>query len=203
MIEQIFSFMQTIDPAYIYLILFFFAFIENLFPPSPSDVVVIFGATLIASTSISYLPVLIVTSLGSSTGFMVMYYIGKYFGDHVLRSGKLKFITQESLSKTDIWFTKYGYKLIVINRMLPGTRAVISFFAGLYELDYMKTFLLAIVSSFIWNVLIIELGIILGHNLKLIDFYLSAYSKIVVGLTFVIIVIILLKFIMKKNNAKK
>lgn len=203
MIEQIFSFMQTIDPAYIYLILFFFAFIENLFPPSPSDVVVIFGATLIASTSISYLPVLIVTSLGSSTGFMVMYYIGKYFGDHVLRSGKLKFITQESLSKTDIWFTKFGYKLIVINRMLPGTRAVISFFAGLYELDYMKTFLLAIVSSFIWNILIIELGIILGHNLKLIDFYLSAYSKIVVGLTLVIIVIIVLKFIMKKNNAKK
>jgi len=134
MADQIFSFMQSIDPIYIYFLLFFFAFIENLFPPSPSDLVVVFGSSLIASTSISYLPVLFVTSFGSSIGFMVMFYVGKYFGDHVLKTGKLKFITQENLSKVDIWFTKYGYKLIVINRMLPGTRAVVSFFAGCMNL---------------------------------------------------------------------
>ena len=79
MIEQLFSFMQNIDPIYIYLVLFFFAFIENLFPPSPSDVVVIIGSSLIANTSISYLPVLITTSLGSTVGFMLMFYIGKVF----------------------------------------------------------------------------------------------------------------------------
>lgn len=202
MIEQIFSFMQTVDPVYIYLLLFFFAFIENLFPPSPSDVIVVFGASLIASTSIDYLPLLVVTCLGSSLGFMVMFYIGKYFGDHVIRTGKLKFITQESLSKTDLWFTRYGYKLIVINRMLPGTRAVVSFFAGLYELDYMKTFLLAFVSSLIWNLIIIELGIILGNNIELIDYYLGAYSRIVIIISFILILFFLVKYFIKRKNAK-
>lgn len=202
MIEQIFSFMQTVDPVYIYLLLFFFAFIENLFPPSPSDLVVVFGASLIASTSIDYLPLLAVTCLGSSWGFMVMFYIGKYFGDHVIRTGKLKFITQESLSKTDLWFTRYGYKLIVINRMLPGTRAVVSFFAGLYELDYMKTFLLAFISSLIWNLIIIELGIILGNNIELIDYYLGAYSRIVIIISFILILFFLVRYFIKRKNAK-
>lgn len=194
--------MQSIDPIYIYFLLFFFAFIENLFPPSPSDLVVVFGSSLIASTSISYLPVLFVTSFGSSIGFMVMFYVGKYFGDHVLKTGKLKFITQENLSKVDIWFTKYGYKLIVINRMLPGTRAVVSFFAGMYELDYLKTFSLAFISSIVWNILIIELGIVLGNNISLIDGYLSAYSKVVLIASIILLVYFLIRFILKKKNAK-
>jgi len=202
MADQIFSFMQSIDPIYIYFLLFFFAFIENLFPPSPSDLVVVFGSSLIASTSISYLPVLFVTSFGSSIGFMVMFYVGKYFGDHVLKTGKLKFITQENLSKVDIWFTKYGYKLIVINRMLPGTRAVVSFFAGMYELDYLKTFSLAFISSIVWNILIIELGIVLGNNISLIDGYLSAYSKVVLIASIILLVYFLIRFILKKKNAK-
>jgi len=202
MADQIFSFMQSIDPIYIYFLLFFFAFIENLFPPSPSDLIVVFGSSLIASTSISYLPVLFVTSFGSSIGFMAMFYIGKYFGDHVLKTGKLKFITQENLSKVDIWFTKYGYKLIVINRMLPGTRAVVSFFAGMYELDYLKTFSLAFISSIICNILIIELGIVLGNNISRIDSYLSAYSKVVLIASIILLVYFLIRFILKKKNAK-
>lgn len=202
MLEQLISFMQNVDPVYIYLILFFFTFIENLFPPSPSDLVVVLGASFISSTSIGYVPVLIVSSLGSSTGFMVMYYIGKYFGNHVIKTGKLKFVTEESLSKTDIWFTKYGYKLIVINRMLPGTRAVVSFFAGLYELDYLKTFILALISSIIWNLTIIQLGIILGNNISAIEFYLSTYSKIVLIILFIIILFLVAKYFYKKNKVR-
>jgi membrane protein DedA with SNARE-associated domain len=201
MIEQLISFMQNIDPVYIYLVLFFFAFIENLFPPSPSDVVVIIGASLIANTSLSYFPVLIITSLGSSVGFMLMFFIGKYFGDHVVKTGKLKFITQEGLSKVDIWFSKYGYKLIVINRMLPGTRAVVSFFAGLYELDYLKTFLLAFISSLLWNSFIIELGVLLGNNIELIDYYLSTYSRIILLLTLLIALFFVVKYYYKKKNS--
>ncbi|PJA96974.1 MAG: hypothetical protein CO129_03700 [Ignavibacteriales bacterium CG_4_9_14_3_um_filter_34_10] len=200
MIEQLFSFMQNIDPIYIYLVLFFFAFIENLFPPSPSDVVVIIGSSLIANTSISYLPVLITTSLGSTVGFMLMFYIGKYFGDHVVKIGKLKFISQEGLSKVDIWFSKYGYKLIVINRMLPGTRAVVSFFAGLYELDYLKTLSLAFISSLLWNSFIIELGVLLGNNIELIDYYLSTYSRIILLVTLLVAVIFIVKYFYKKKN---
>lgn len=128
MLEEIIAYISTLDTSWIYVILFFFAFIENVFPPSPSDVVVVVGASLIATTSLGFVPVLIITSIGSALGFILMYYVGYFLSEKVLRSGKLKFISQDALHKTDEWFTKYGYKIILANRFLPGTRSVISFF---------------------------------------------------------------------------
>lgn len=200
MLEEIFAYMSTVDPAWIYFILFFFAFIENVFPPSPSDVVVVFGASLIVSTSIGYTPVLIITSLGSGVGFMLMYYLGKLFGEKIVRSGKIKFINDEDLSKADIWFSKYGYKLILANRFLPGTRSVISFFSGMYELMAGKTFLLSLISAFLWNAIIVYLGMLLGNNIKLIGYYLSTYSTIIVILTTVAIVVFVIRFYVNKKR---
>ena len=75
MLEHAISLIEHLSPVWIYFVLFFFSFIENIFPPSPSDVVVVFGASLItaASGEISFLPVLLITSLGSSFGFMLMH----------------------------------------------------------------------------------------------------------------------------------
>lgn len=200
MLEQILAYISTVDTTWIYIILFFFAFIENVFPPSPSDVVVVVGASMIASTSMGFLPVLILTSFGSSLGFILMYYVGFYFSEHVLRTGKLKFISQESLSKTDIWFTKYGYKLILANRFLPGTRSVISFFSGVYELDVKRTFVLASISAFLWNTLIVFAGMELGNNIELIDYYLTTYSNIAIVVTIIVILVFVLKYFYTKSK---
>ncbi|NOX67207.1 MAG: DedA family protein, partial [Chlorobi bacterium] len=51
MLQDTLLYMSSLDPILIYLILFLFAFIENIFPPSPSDVVVVIGASLIATTT--------------------------------------------------------------------------------------------------------------------------------------------------------
>jgi membrane protein DedA with SNARE-associated domain len=200
MLEQILTFMSSVDISVLYLILFFFSFVENVFPPSPSDVVVIIGASLIASTTMGYLPILFITSIGSALGFILMYYVGKLFGDKVLKSGKLKFLSQEEISKTDLWFTKYGYKLILANRFLPGTRSVISFFSGMYELDLLKTFILSSVSAFLWNAIIIYVGMTVGNNIEIIDKYLSTYSAIILSLTAVIVLIFAIRFILKRKS---
>jgi membrane protein DedA with SNARE-associated domain len=201
MLEDIILYMGSVGPAWIYFILFFFAFIENVFPPSPSDVIVVVGATLIASTSLEYIPVLFVTSIGSALGFMLMYYAGKFFGDKVIRSGKLKFLSNEDISKTDIWFSRYGYKLILANRFLPGTRSVISFFAGMYELDLLKTFILAAISAFVWNAIIIYMGMILGNNVEMIDYYLSTYATIIIILTAAVVLIFAGRYFLKRSKA--
>jgi membrane protein DedA with SNARE-associated domain len=88
MLEEILLYISSLDTTWIYLILFFFAFIENVFPPSPSDVVVVVGASLIASTSIGFIPVLIITCFGSAIGFILMYYVGYFLFEKILRNGK-------------------------------------------------------------------------------------------------------------------
>ena len=193
--------MSNLDPLLIYLILFFFAFIENVFPPSPSDVVVVVGASLIATTSMGFIPVLLITSFGSSLGFMLMYFMGKLFGEKIIRSGKISFITQEGLSNTDIWFNKWGYKLIIANRFMPGTRSVISFFAGVYELEVLRTFIFATISAFVWNVLIIYAGMLLGDNVETIDYYLATYSTIGVAISVVVILFFVIKYFIKREKS--
>ncbi len=192
--------MSNLDPVFIYIVLFLFAFIENVFPPSPSDVVVVIGASLIASTTMGYMPVLFITSFGSSLGFLLMYLVGKYFGEKIIRRGKLSFITEESLSKTDIWFNKWGYKLILANRFLPGTRSVISFFAGVYELEVLKTFILSSISAFAWNAIIIYLGMAVGNNVEIIDYYLSTYSLLGITLTIIVVLFFIIRCFYKRNK---
>ncbi len=202
MLQEIISYISTLDPALIYVVLFFFAFIENIFPPSPSDFVLLVGATLISKSTLGFIPILLLTSVGSAIGFIVMYLIGEFFGEKVLRSGKFKFIKQESLDKADRFFHKYGYNIILINRFLPGTRAVVSFFSGVHKLKPTRTFIYAGVSSFVWNAILIFLGIQLGNNLELVDKYLSEYSQIILAITAIIIIIVLVRFWVKKKKSK-
>jgi membrane protein DedA with SNARE-associated domain len=139
---------------------------------------VVFGSTLIEKTTVGFIPILLITSVGSATGFIVMYFIGKYLGEKLLRKGKLKFIKQESFEKADIWFNKYGYKLI-----LP-------------------TFFYAAISSFIWNALLIWFGVLLGQNVSLIDYYLNTYSNIILAITAIVVIYLLYKF-WKRKKANK
>jgi len=204
MFEDIILHINELNPLWIYLILFFFSFIENVFPPSPSDVVVVLGAAVLARLSfIHFFTILFVTSIGSAAGFMLMYYLGKLFGEKIIRSGKIKFINIESISKTDKWFTKYGYKLILLNRFLPGTRSIISFFSGFTELLFTRTFIFAFISALVWNCIIIYLGYLFGNNVKLIDEYLSAYSNIVLAVTALIVIGFLIRISISKFKAKK
>lgn len=201
MLEQILEFMGSLDPTWIYFILFFFAFIENVFPPSPSDVVVVVGASLISKTTMGFVPVLVITSVGSALGFLLMYYVGKIAGEKVLKTGKLKFLNKEDIERTEGWFNKYGYKLIIANRFMPGTRSVISFFSGVYELDQMKTLIAASISAFLWNTGIVALGMVLGNNVQQIDYYLATYSKIIIAVTLIAVVIFLIRMFMKKRKS--
>lgn len=197
MLQEILTYIGSLDTTYIYLVLFFFSFIENVFPPSPSDVVVVIGASLIASTGIDFLPVLFITSVGSALGFILMYYVGFYLSEHIIRKGKLKFISQDSLKKTDEWFSKYGYWLILGNRFMPGTRSVISFFAGVHELHIGKTFTNALISAFLWNTVIILMGMGLGNNAERIDYYLTTYSNVVIAITVAAAIVFLIAYKLK------
>jgi len=202
MFENILSDISRLTPFWIYIALFFFSFIENVFPPSPSDFVVIVGGSLIGTGTIHFIPTLILTTIGSVLGFMTLFLIGSLLDKRVLHAGKIKFISLEGLDKVENWFNHYGYSIILANRFLPGTRSVISFFAGMSRLDIKKTIIYCALSAFIWNSLIIYLGFIFGHNVELVDKYLSTYSNIVLALTGLVLLIFIIRFFYRKKRIK-
>lgn len=203
MFEDILNRLADFHPLWIYTSLFFFSFIENIFPPSPSDVVIVVAGTLVSTNVISFIPTLFVTSIGSVMGFMTLFFLGKQVDKKIIEKGHFKFLSREALEKAEIWFSKYGYWIILSNRFLSGTRAVISFFAGLSELNPKKTFLLALTSSVVWNLLIISLGILFGKNVALVDSYLKTYSNIVLVITIAAVVLLISKYFLSKSRKQK
>jgi len=201
--EKVIEFLSSpfVSPLLILGVAFFFSFIENLLPPSPSDVVLLFLGSLISFDRVDFIPLILISTLGSSLGFLTMFMVGKLFGEKILDTGKLKFINIESLNKVRHWFGKYGYWVIVVNRFLSGTRAVISFFAGLAELSTLKSTLLASVSALLWNFLIVYLGFTLGKNWKVAVDFLELYWRIVLIIIIVLIVLYLV-YLRLKNKSR-
>ena len=176
--QEFFTFLNSINPLHVYGIVLAVALIENLFPPSPSDIMIVAAGSLVGMGRLGFPETLVAATAGSVLGFIIMYKIGDWFGDHILEQGKLKFIPIESVHKVERWFVKYGYAIIVINRFLTGTRAVVSFFAGMSELKLVPTTALCFVSALLWNTILILIGVFVGQNFDLIGYYLDTYSQI-------------------------
>ncbi|MBV6422179.1 MAG: Protein DedA [Ignavibacteriaceae bacterium] len=201
MFEDILSRIATFPPFWIYITLFFFAFIENVFPPSPSDFVTVVGGTLIGTGDINFLLALSFATLGSILGFSLMFYIGATVDKKLIHSGKFRFIPVESLNKVETWFRKYGYLIVVVNRFMPGTRAVISFFAGISNLDPKRTIALCLISALLWNAIMLYLGFVFGENVEKVDEYLTTYSNIVIVVTIVIILFFIVRYFFRKRKS--
>lgn len=194
--------LADLHPVWLYLTIFGVAYIENIFPPSPSDVVVVFGGALAALGEASFVLALFSGAMGSTLGFVTMYAIGKWFGRRILDEGKIRFIPKESIEKLEGWFTRYGYWLIVANRFLAGTRAVVSFFAGMSELRLDITTILSFVSSLVWYGILIAVGYMLGNNWERIGGYLSTYSQIVTGIVVAIALVLAVRYAIKKRKMR-
>lgn len=199
--ETIITYLQQLSPVWVYAAIFFIAYIENIFPPSPSDVMIVAGGYLVGIGNIDFTTALIVATIGSTTGFMSMYKIGDWFGLRIIETGKIKFLPLDSVHKVESWFRKYGYWLIIANRFLSGTRAVVGFFAGMAEVKFIPTTILCFISALIWNAILIYAGTLVGENWESIGIYLTTYSQIVTAL--VVIAVTVAVFFWYQRKEKK
>jgi membrane protein DedA with SNARE-associated domain len=178
-------------------------FLENVFPPAPCDTILLFIGTLIGLGKVDFFSLLLFSTIGSTSGFALMFFLGRLFGDRIVDSGRIKFITRESLKKPELWFEKHGYSIIIANRFLSGTRAIISFFAGITNLRWDLTIILATVSSLVWNAILLLLGMLLGNSWEVADEYISHYGNIILMVVSVIIIFFIIKsIIIRKKQAK-
>jgi len=200
-LEEIIQYLSRVDPDVVYLAIFTVAFIENLFPPFPSDVLAVFAGSLVALGKGNAVLACVLGTGGSTVGFLAMYYIGWQFGDRILEKGRIPFIPVELVEKVERWFRKYGYWVIAANRFMAGTRAIVSFFAGLSEMNVLKTTILSAISSALWYSILIYAGFMLGENWREIGDYLQTYSLAVTAIITVLILLFLVRMIVKKRKA--
>jgi membrane protein DedA with SNARE-associated domain len=192
----------SLNPIWIYLLAVLIAYIENIFPPFPSDVVLVAAGYLCATGRVDFITILVISTIGSATGFLTMYKVGSWFGLRIINTKRFRFIQMNQVQKVELWFHKYGYFVVVANRFLAGTRAVVSFFTGVSNLPIIKTMILASISSLIWNTILLLAGKELGSNWNSITYYFETYGQIVTLITIIVVLFFVLRSYFRRRKLK-
>jgi membrane protein DedA with SNARE-associated domain len=200
MVEHFLQFVTSAPTPAVYCIILFLPFIENIFPLSPSDLIITVAGTMIGK-HLNFPLALFLAALSSEAGFMLLYYLGTQTDKKVVRAGKLKFISSEALTTAENWFNRYGFFIILLNRFVPGIRSVIAFFAGLSELSVRKTIILSSISSFLWALGLLITGILLAPHIEQIDKAISAWGNIPVILIIIGIIYYFVSSSLSKRKA--
>lgn len=192
-----------------YFGVFFLILIENVFPPIPSEVILLFSGFFSTYTNLSVLYMIVASTLGSFLGAIILYYIGKIFNKERLkkivngRLGKILFLKENDIDKADEWFDNKGNKSVFFCRFVPIVRSLISIPAGMSEMPMGKFIIYTICGSMIWNTVLICLGYRLGSNWGYVLTILDKYQIIVIVILVIIFGYVIIKFYRKKRKSKK
>jgi membrane protein DedA with SNARE-associated domain len=175
-----------------YLGLFVLMILESMFIPIPSELVMPFAGFLAGQGKLSLILVIVVSSIGSIVGSLISYYIGMIGGNvFVLKLGKYFLLDEEDLKKTEKWFAKKGESTILIGRLIPVVRHLISIPAGIGKMHLGKFCAYTLAGATLWNSFLAILGYILAENWNLVRQYseplsiIAAVLIVVGGLFFV------------------
>lgn len=192
-----------------YFGVFFLILIENVFPPIPSEVILLFSGFFSSYTSLSVFYMILASTLGSFLGAIILYYIGKIFNKERLkkivngRLGKILFLKENDIDKADEWFDNKGNKSVFFCRFVPIVRSLISIPAGMSEMPMGKFIIYTICGSMIWNTVLICLGYRLGSNWEYVLTILDKYQMVVIIILIIIFGYVIIKFYRKKRKSKK
>lgn len=191
-----------------YFGIFFLIFIENIFPPIPSEVVLLFGGFMTTNTQLHLLGMIIFSTLGSTAGAIVLYYIGKIFNKERLKRilsgkiGKVLRLKNSDIDKADHWFDTKGNKTVFFCRFIPVVRSLISIPAGMSEMPIPKFLIYTISGSLIWNMVLLFVGNKVGENWKAIVGIMSQYSHIILILLIICFIGFVIYYYSKKKPRK-
>lgn len=192
-----------------YFGVFFLILIENVFPPIPSEVILLISGFFSSYTSLSVFYMILASTLGSFLGAIILYYIGKIFNKERLkkivngRFGKILFLKEKDIDKADEWFDNKGNKSVFFCRFVPIVRSLISIPAGMSEMPMGKFIIYTICGSMIWNTVLICLGFRLGSNWEYVLTILDKYQMVVIVILVIIFGYVIIKFYRKKRKSKK
>lgn len=143
----------------------FLIFLENIFPPIPSELILPLAGFLIWRGELGAVQALLASTAGALLGAYVLYAMGRWGGRPlVLRFGRVLRVTERDLDRAEAWFERYGDAVVFFARMVPGARSIVSIPAGMLEMPLGRFTVLTAAGSALWNALLLGAGYTLGNN---------------------------------------
>ncbi len=199
-LTDIIEWMTALPPIWAYSAILVISFGENVVPPIPGDMVVVFGGYLVGVGQLSFGPVIVLSTLGGVLGFMTMYAVGYKLGDALLDPNRFRWLPRDRVAKARIWIEKWGFGVVAANRFLSGLRSVISLTVGMAHMRPLTTAAFATLSAGLWTIIIALLGYFVGDHWAVVRGYLQTYAWVVTGLIALFLAFHIARLILRRRS---
>jgi len=183
-------------------------FLENIFPPIPSEVVLPLAGNLTNTGRFSMFGVIFWGMIGALIGALIFYYLGKWFSEDRLRRliekyGKWALLEVEDFDRAIEFFNKRGQFTIFFGRMVPIVRSLISIPAGLAEMNLPIFCFYTILGTALWNAVLAVAGRILGKEWPLVIEWVGTYQNVVLVVGFAAVAVFVFTRVRRILGKKK
>lgn len=159
-------------------------FVENVFPPIPSELIMPFAGYMVTTGAFSFVGVVAAGATGSILGALALYYLGRLASRQQLKAwaqqyGRWAAVTERDIDKAMSWFNEHGAMAVFLCRLVPGVRSLISIPAGSAGMSVPIFLTYTALGTGLWTLLLASVGWWLGAQYQQVSSYLSPITYIV------------------------
>jgi membrane protein DedA with SNARE-associated domain len=167
-----------------YLGIAFLMFLETLFPPIPSEVIMPVAGVAVGKGQLSLVGTIASGTAGAMLGNIIWYLAARALGHDrlepfVRRYGKWITVSWKDVQRAHRWFDRHGIVFVLTGRIIPTIRSLVSIPAGLLDMRFRNFLVASTVGTAIWTTFLTMLGVKLQEEFRMIDQVLGPISSAV------------------------
>ena len=169
-----------------YLAVAFLMFLETVFPPIPSEIIMSVAGVYAAKGAMTLPGVIASGTAGAMLGNTFWYLLARALGLHrfkplVDRWGRWLTMDWTEVEHGEHWFRRHDWLFVWLGRMVPTIRSLVSIPAGLAKMSLSRFFFWSTIGTAGWTALLAIAGYLLKSRYGQVDHYIGPVSLAVVA----------------------
>lgn len=167
-----------------YLGIMLLMLLEAVFPPIPSELIIPFAGFAAGQGDLDFVLVILAATVGSLIGMIPWYLIGYFFGLERVkwladRFGRWFAFNADEIDIAAQLFRRWGKPIVLVGRMFPIIRTLISVPAGLAKMSFLTLAIFSGIGMLLWNTLLVAAGFLLHEHYHLVEQWLDPLTWVV------------------------
>ncbi|MBW3091582.1 DedA family protein [Bifidobacterium sp. 82T10] len=166
--------------------------LESIFPPIPSEVILPLAGFTAARGTLNLVEAVVWATVGSLLGAWALYGVSRWVGLHRIHRAAdvIPGVSRKDVNKANDWFTRYGTWSVLLGRVIPVVRSLISIPAGFNRMNFLQFSGWTLLGSAVWNTVLVSAGYLLGDQWCSILGALGVFEDVVIVVFIVVIAVL-------------
>ncbi|MEW6575935.1 MAG: DedA family protein [Pseudomonadota bacterium] len=159
--------------------------LETVFPPVPSEVIMTVAGVSASRGNMTLTGTIAAGTAGAMLGNWFWYWLAIKFGEarmHVFIDKYSRWLTLdwEEVERGERLFERYGSTIVLVARMIPTLRSLISIPAGLFGMSLRRFLVFSTIGTAGWSAALAGAGYFLGSQFEDVEKWLGPLSTLVI-----------------------